>query len=201
MKGLWLLIFFLCYVGYSQTQVEKDLKTQDALRSKAASESLSAIEHSTRSAADSAQVASEQAKELQALLEDNYRSTVVIQLTSVGIFILGFIGTWLVASRDRKWAKDDAAERTRATEGLVSQMKQVHTLVNSNMTEAKTRELDALRAQLVLLENEALRVRSEETNLSIRELKIQIVELAAQLADRLKQTKIADADSKQESAK
>lgn len=108
---------------------------------------------------------------------------------------------------------ETAAKTTEAAELLVENNKVVaktarvtnekldviHTLVNSNMTAALQAELDATQAQAVLM-REVLQLREDqgkepnEEALSVLEaLDANIQKLAANLKDRLEQTKVADA--------
>lgn len=152
-----------------------------------ANANLDAIRSASEDATQAAAVAREQAEQLRALIErsekrDNskYRSTIVIQLTTVTLFAFGFIGTWLVASRDRRWRKADSEDKSE-------QLREIHTLVNSNMTAAMQSELTALRANLVLLEAEQMRtiVVSSTALENIAAAKVRIAELAARVTDRL----------------
>lgn len=88
------------------------------------------------------------------------------------------------------------AETAEITNGKLDQ---IHTLVNSNMTEALQSELDSVRAQLAMM-RELITFKvaqgvepSEETAATLKALEIKAQKLAANLKDRLEQTKIADA--------
>lgn len=75
----------------------------------------------------------------------------------------------------------------------------IHTLVNSNMTAALQAELDATRAQTVLMrELISFKVAqgqepSKDASAALQLLEEKVQKLAANLADRLQQTKVADA--------
>ena len=75
----------------------------------------------------------------------------------------------------------------------------IHTLVNSNMTTEMQERLDATKHALVLMK-ELIRVNkladhepSTETLAAVKATEMKIAELEATLADRLTQTKVADA--------
>ena len=78
--------------------------------------------------------------------------------------------------------------------------KQIHTLVNSNLTEAKTRELSALQSNLLLLLAERGRhpANGGKVDGIIQALKEQIAELSAQVANRAKQTADAEKELKKD---
>lgn len=75
----------------------------------------------------------------------------------------------------------------------------IHTLVNSNMTAALQGELDSARANLATLrELIGLRVAQgqepdEDTRVALKALEDKVGRLAANLHDRIEQTKVADA--------
>jgi hypothetical protein len=165
-----------------------------------ATANIDAIKQAAETAKYSAEVAGTQAEQLQSVLTSNYRSTVAIQFTTVLLFTLGFFGTWLIASRDRRWAKDDAQSKAEADKAILDQGKQIHTLVNSNLTEAKTRELSALQSNLLLLLAERGRhpANGGKADGIIQALKEQIAELSAQVADRAKQTAGAEKELKKD---
>ena len=179
----------------SQKATQSAITAQDA-----SSANIQAIKESAEAASRSADVARTQAEQLQTVLTSNYRSTVAIQITTVALFTLGFLGTWLVALRDRKWAQADALVKERSTNKLLEQGKQIHTLVNSNMTIAKTKELTALKSNLVLLQAEQTRNPSEAALGIIIELKQEIAELEAQLEDRLKQATLVEKEAAESAA-
>lgn len=86
-----------------------------------------------------------------------------------------------------------------ATKAANTKLDVIHTLVNSNMTSALQGQLDAHKAQLVTLrELIALRVTmgqspDDETSAALLALETRVGALAANLRDRIEQTKIADA--------
>jgi hypothetical protein len=83
---------------------------------------------------------------------------------------------------------------------LVIGQKQIHTLVNSNLTAAKEAQLEALEAKLtvqhemVVFREEAGKPVDIEARASMEATAIKITELKAELADRLKQTNAAERD-------
>lgn len=92
-----------------------------------------------------------------------------------------------------------AASRAEAAE-TGSQLKQIHTLVNSNMTAALQGELDQTRISLVLmrevvgLKETAGGKASPENIMAITETEGRIAKLAAVLDDRMTQAKIVAAE-------
>ena len=153
-----------------------------------------------------AQGVRDQSQKLQETIERNSHSANLSQVYILVGGILAFCGTWIVAMRDRRWARKDAEDaRELAAEVAKSQggkLDQIHTLVNSSMTAALVSELDARRRDLVSLQEimslhdaagtkptqEALRV--------ITTAKHDIAELEASLDDRVKSTAIATAELK-----
>lgn len=85
---------------------------------------------------------------------------------------------------------NEAVAETAKTQG--SKLDQIHVLVNSNMTAQMQSELDAYRANLVLMEDiSALRKAAGESPrieaiTAMETTKARIAELEAQLVDRLK---------------
>jgi hypothetical protein len=80
------------------------------------------------------------------------------------------------------------AEQTNGTVNVI------HTLVNSNMTEAKQEALDAKRETLVMLRSvTAGREATAEEAAAMAAIENKIVELEAQLAERLRQQQLVDA--------
>ncbi len=97
---------------------------------------------------------------------------------------------------DRLFASNEAvAANTKVTNGKLDI---IHTLVNSNMTAAMKAELGATIEKLILMKQIVDRDKSDkitvlpEAILAIRNVESKIAELQATLADRLKQTEIAD---------
>lgn len=138
----------------------------------------------------------------------------------VGVLIASFIGpvTLLVLTnryRREDWARQDrVADRAAETAELLlannqavadtaevtnNKLDVIHTLVNSNMTAALQGELDSTRANLATLrELIALRVSqgqepNNDTLAALATLEAKVKKLAANLSDRLEQTKVADA--------
>jgi hypothetical protein len=102
----------------------------------------------------------------------------------------------LVASNERV-----SVEAARSSAYVSGQLQQIHTLVNSNMTAAMQAELDARQAQLITL-RELLALKTDVDHMPSREvlntvalLETKIAELEANLADRLKQTRVADSQA------
>ncbi len=97
---------------------------------------------------------------------------------------------------DRLFASNEAvAANTKVTNGKLDV---IHTLVNSNMTAAMKAELEATIEKLILMKQIVARDKADkitvlpEAILAIRNVESKITELQATLADRLKQTDIAD---------
>ena len=164
----------------------------------AATANTLAIENASHAAQTAAEIASVQAAQSNALLlseeehaDSNYRSTVAVQLTTVVLFALGFLGTWLKADRDRRWAKADALEKEQIANEQTAKLNQIHTLVNSNMTASMTGELSALQANVLLLEAHPDITPAGEAALGAK--KARVAELEAQLADRKQATSLANA--------
>lgn len=111
-----------------------------------------------------------------------------------------------IARQAREATEEVAVQAKRAAELLVesnarvaetakkqgAQLQQIHTLVNSNMTLEMQKGLASHKALLALL----LRLAPEETA-QIGETQRLITEIEAQLADRQKQTEIADTEVEQ----
>lgn len=90
---------------------------------------------------------------------------------------------------------DAVIETTSVTN---AKLDQIHTLVNSNMTAAMQSELDATKRELAMmnevidLKKAAGRPPTQDVLSTLEITKAKISELEAQLADRLKQTKLAE---------
>jgi hypothetical protein len=87
-------------------------------------------------------------------------------------------------------------------EKLNDKLKEIHTLVNSDMTSARQSELDQTRLTLVMLrkivrliENSGAKVGEEDLKL-ISETEIKIKDLELILADRMEQMKIVERENK-----
>ncbi len=79
--------------------------------------------------------------------------------------------------------------------------KQIHTLVNSNLTSALSGELVALKGQLIYLRRLVERESNAEDVCEVDSLVAQIAELETALADRLKQTTAANAEAAKDKPK
>lgn len=104
-------------------------------------------------------------------------------------------------------SNDEIATTAKATaEKLGGQLQQIHTLVNSNLTAEMQARLEATRGQLVLmtevidLKRVAGHEPTEDASILLGKTKSTIAELEATLADRLKQTTVADAEAAGSSA-
>ena len=93
-----------------------------------------------------------------------------------------------------------AADAKVATVETASQLRQIHTLVNSDMTAARQGELDQTRVSLILLRKvvamaeTAGRVATADELAAIEETEKRVTELESILADRLAQMKIVEAE-------
>jgi len=133
-------------------------------------------------------------------------------LVALIVGVMAVIGQQLQswnASRSRRedkeedWARqDEVADKlveqnekvAKAAGETKAQLKEIHTLVNSNMTAAMQAQLVALKGQLVLMERLAERTVSTEDELAaIKAVQGQISELEAALRDRLEATEAAAA--------
>ncbi len=97
---------------------------------------------------------------------------------------------------DRLFASNEkAASNLIITNGKLDV---IHTLVNSNMTAAMKSELEATIDKLIMMKQIVARDKADkitvlpEAILAIRNVELKITELEAILADRLKQTEVAD---------
>jgi hypothetical protein len=94
-----------------------------------------------------------------------------------------------------------ATEAKAATAETRSQLKQIHTLVNSDMTAARQGELDQVRLNLttlrkvVLLGAEMGRPPADEDSVAIETAEARIKELEGILADRLSQMRVIEAEA------
>lgn len=86
-------------------------------------------------------------------------------------------------------------ETARAASIVNGKLDQIHTLVNSNLSAAMDDRLTAIRALIVALEQAA--DQSSAARSRIQALENTAIELEAQLADRRRQTKVAEAQVKQ----
>lgn len=86
-------------------------------------------------------------------------------------------------------------ETRRAAEIVNGKLDQIHTLVNSNLSEAMSERLIAIRALIVALRR--AEDQSPEALQRIRQLDATAIELEAQLEDRKRQTKVAEAQVEQ----
>jgi len=109
-----------------------------------------------------------------------------------------------IEERREDFARQDAvaaAAKIVAT-NTASQLRQIHTLVNSDMTAARQGELDQTRLSLILLRKivamGAIAGRSATVDelAAIEETEKRITELEGILADRLAQLKIVEAEMK-----
>lgn len=96
----------------------------------------------------------------------------------------------LVAANDRL-----AKETVKAAVIVNGKLDQIHTLVNSNLSAAMDDRLTAINALIVALK--ASEDQSPDALARIRSLEATSIELDAQIADRRRQTKVADAQVEQ----
>lgn len=106
------------------------------------------------------------------------------------------------AERKEDFARQDAVALAAKSANVEtqSQLRQIHTLVNSDMTAARQGELDQTRVSLILLRKLATvaehagREATEEERAAIDATEKRIKELEAILADRLAQMEIVEAE-------
>jgi uncharacterized membrane protein len=108
----------------------------------------------------------------------------------------------LLAAQEKTIAATDevAVLAKQTAESTDAQLRQIHTLVNSDMTAARLNELTQTRATLaalrkiIRLDEDAGRRPTSEDLLVVETTEARIVELEAILADRAAQQKIAERD-------
>jgi hypothetical protein len=125
-------------------------------------------------------------------------------MTAIGVALIvgvfGFLGPYLLKRQDWK-RQDDVAKRVAEAAVLLvesgkttnTKLDEIHTLVNSNMTESMQAELAATVRELATLQ-EVVHLKestgqspSDDTRVAIQVAKGRIAELRAVLADRLAQ--------------
>jgi hypothetical protein len=137
---------------------------------------------------------------------------VALIVASVGVF-----GQWLLRRQDFARQDQVAAQAAEAARLLLQanerrakqsaqefaatqrQLAQIHTLVNSNLTEAQGRELEATRAMLITMQEVVDLKRkggvepSQEAIDAIDATRSRVDALSRDLAQKVEQTKVADA--------
>jgi hypothetical protein len=121
--------------------------------------------------------------------------------------LAGYLYQSFTAQRDRRWLRQDAEEQGRRQAEIAKEqgakLDQIHTLVNSNMTAEMEKSLAFAKANLLLLKKVAAfpGPTTDEDKAAIEETHRQVIELEAQLDDRLKQTTAAAQQLKVDLAK
>jgi len=139
---------------------------------------------------------------------ENHSLVIVQAFTFMGLLV-GFI----YKAFERRWdlqetiRKEDVAEKQRLeavelaagnAKSQKGQLTQIHTLVNSNLTERMASELEALKVTVTLLQelaamNELKGIHpTPEAESRIASVRAKVAELSSQLADRMEQTRISD---------
>jgi hypothetical protein len=117
-------------------------------------------------------------------------TTLIVQSFGFLTLIAGFLWQWISAHN-----RNTIAVRTAKTAD--GKLDQIHTLVNSNLTERMANELEVRKANLVLLLEmvDAKKKTGESATVdaltAIKDSRLKIAELTAQLADRAQKTNFA----------
>ncbi len=196
----WLWCWPICcalVIGICSADSAADARAKlaDAVANAAAAADKSAKQQEKTLADENATHAKYSAEVAEALAKAT--STAQYQLwallfTTFGGFA-GILFKYIVEERrenkQRRWAKEDAEFKDR-------QLKQIHTLVNSAMTEALMRELAAKKELLVYMGKLQGSDLSVEVKAQVAATELSVKLLEAQLAERERQTVIADLEAK-----
>lgn len=148
-------------------------------------------QYAAQAAAQASAAAKAQGDLLQRTIAAGNGNMLIMQLGLLVAGGLGFTGTWLVALRDRRWARIDASRATASAKDQGAKLDQIHALVNQKMTEAMQNELVALLSNYAFLSDAAAKSPSKEASDKVYAAAKQIAELEAQVRDRITVTKQA----------
>jgi hypothetical protein len=151
---------------------------------------------------DSSDVVAKNSTKVQNSANANW-SVLIVQF----FLFLSVIAGFVYKGFERKWDRDDIENKnkqlnekldhTAATQvKQVAKLDQIHTLVNSALTASLADQLDARKAYLVVLNESSNKKPSAETLGFIDKTKEKIDELETALANRLEDTKRAEAQLK-----
>jgi hypothetical protein len=127
-------------------------------------------------------------------------ATITVALIIALSSVMGPLALFLLTNRaHREERKEDLARDEKKSKQVNSQLKAIHTLVNSNMTSAIQESLDSIRRELdgleriIKLERAAGRDPSVEMLAAVRVAELRISELELKLEDRRKQAELVAA--------
>lgn len=140
----------------NQTEVLSD--KADATRTSAGKASQTQTQTNTKAieaSSDAAAIAARNAQGAADTANASTRNLIIIQAFTLATLFVGYVFNFIYKWFQNRWDRqlrdhnEEMAEKHRIeTDGVLHQ---IHTLVNSNMTEAKKGELDSRRTNLVLL--------------------------------------------------